>query len=184
MTEKEVTETSEAQIAVHWEEESYYTPRIGIIYSQDFVGFSGSACADRIVDSVSNILITMDSYYRGGKLLYHKEKADEAVTIAAKQGQVVEKVLVWQRYPGKYSARTPMVEGRDFFVNDILKDYYGARVEPVKMPAEAPLFLIYTSGTTGKRRVLASISNNRDVGDTMTLANPEIVDEIKKMVQG
>jgi acetyl-CoA synthetase len=34
------------------------------------------------------------------------------------------------------------------------------------------------------RRVLASISNNRDVGDTMTLANPEIVEEIKKMVQG
>jgi acetyl-CoA synthetase len=32
--------------------------------------------------------------------------------------------------------------------------------------------------------VLASISNNRDVGDTMTLANPEIVEEIKKMVQG
>jgi acetyl-CoA synthetase len=43
-----------------------------------------------------------------------------------------------------------MVEGRDFFVNDLLKQYYGARIEPVKMPAEAPLFLMYTSGTTGK----------------------------------
>jgi acetyl-CoA synthetase len=99
--------------------------RLGIIHSQVFGGFSGNACADRIVDSGSNVLITMDAYYRGGKLLDHKEKADEAVKIAAKQGQTVEKVLVWQRYPGKYSAQTPMVEGRDYFVNDVLKDYYG-----------------------------------------------------------
>jgi acetyl-CoA synthetase len=43
-----------------------------------------------------------------------------------------------------------MLEGRDYFVNDVLKDYYGQRIEPVPMPAEAPLFLMYTSGTTGK----------------------------------
>ncbi len=124
--------------------------RLGIIHSQVFGGFSGSACADRIVDSASHVLITMDAYYRGGKILDHKEKADEAVKIAAKQNQKVDKVLVWQRYPGKYSAQTPMVDGRDYFVNDLLKDYYGVRVDPVKMPAEAPLFLMYTSGTTGK----------------------------------
>ncbi len=124
--------------------------RLGIIHSQVFGGFSGNACADRIVDSGSTVLITMDAYYRGGKLLDHKEKADEAVSIAAKQNRKVDKVLVWQRYPGRYSAETPMVDGRDFFVNEVLKDYYGARVEPVKMPAEAPLFLMYTSGTTGK----------------------------------
>ena len=34
------------------------------------------------------------------------------------------------------------------------------------------------------RRVLAAISNNKDEGDVTTLANPEIVEEIKKMVQG
>jgi acetyl-CoA synthetase len=34
------------------------------------------------------------------------------------------------------------------------------------------------------RRVLASISNNMDVGDVTTLANPEIVEEIRQMVQG
>ncbi len=124
--------------------------RLGVIHSQVFGGFSGKSCADRIVDSGSEYLITMDAYYRGGKLIDHKEKADEAVAEAAKQGQTVKKVLVWQRYPGKYSAQTPMVEGRDVFVNDVVKKYYGKRVEPVKMPAEAPLFLMYTSGTTGK----------------------------------
>jgi acetyl-CoA synthetase len=124
--------------------------RLGVIHSQVFGGFSGKACADRIVDSGSRVLITMDSYYRSGALLNHKEKADIAVEEAKKDGQVVDRVLVWQRYPGKYSSKTPMVEGRDFFVNDLLKEYYGKRVDPVPMPAEAPLFLMYTSGTTGK----------------------------------
>jgi acetyl-CoA synthetase len=124
--------------------------RLGIIHSQVFGGFSGKACADRVVDSGSEILITMDAYFRSGKLLDHKEKADIAVAEAAKEGREIKKVLVWQRYPGKYSSKTPMVEGRDFFVNDLLKKFYGARIEPVKMPAEAPLFLMYTSGTTGK----------------------------------
>jgi acetyl-CoA synthetase len=124
--------------------------RLGIIHSQVFGGFSGKACADRIVDSGSHVLITMDAYYRSGQLIDHKEKADAAVAEAAMENQTVDKVLVWQRYPGKYSAQTPMVKGRDFFVNDLLKKYYGARIDPVPMPAEAVLFLMYTSGTTGK----------------------------------
>jgi acetyl-CoA synthetase len=125
--------------------------RLGVIHSEVFGGFSGRACADRIVDSGSNVLITTDAYYRAGNLLNHKEKADVAVDLAGKDGQKVDKVLVWQRYPGRYSAEeTPMVEGRDYFVNNLLKDYRGQRVEPVPMPAEAPLFLMYTSGTTGK----------------------------------
>ncbi|UCF94295.1 MAG: AMP-binding protein, partial [Desulfobacterales bacterium] len=124
--------------------------RLGVIHSQVFGGFSGKAAADRIVDSQSRVLITMDAYYRGGNLLDHKEKADQAVTAAAGDGQRVDQVLVWQRYPGKYSAATPMVEGRDFFVNEELKKFAGVRVEPEKVPAEDPLFLMYTSGTTGK----------------------------------
>ncbi len=124
--------------------------RLGIIHSEVFGGFSGKACADRIVDSGSNVLITIDGYYRGGKLLDHKVNADIAVEKAEKEGQTVDKVLVWQRYPGKYSSPTPIVDGRDYFVNDLLKDYRGKRIDPVPMPAEAPLFLMYTSGTTGK----------------------------------
>ena len=124
--------------------------RLGVIHSQVFGGFSGRACADRIIDSGSRVLITADAYYRSGTLLDHKQNADIAVDLAAKDGQVVDKVLVWQRYPGKASSPTAMVDGRDFFVNDELKNYYGARVEPEKMNAEDPLFLMYTSGTTGK----------------------------------
>jgi len=124
--------------------------RLGVIHSQVFGGFSGRACADRIVDSGSRVLITADAYYRSGTLLDHKQNADVACDLAEKDGQKVDTVLVWQRYPGKASSPTPMVEGRDVFVNDKLTEFYGARVEPEKMNAEDPLFLMYTSGTTGK----------------------------------
>jgi len=124
--------------------------RLGAIHSVVFAGFSGKACGERVSDSGSKVLISMDSYYRSGKLLEHKVKADEAVNTAEAEGQTVEKVLIWQRYPGKYSSETPLVEGRDFIANDIVKRYMGQKVEPVPMPAEAPLFLMYTSGTTGR----------------------------------
>jgi len=42
------------------------------------------------------------------------------------------------------------VKGRDYFIDELLADYRGKIVEPVSMPAEAPLFLMYTSGTTAK----------------------------------
>ncbi len=124
--------------------------RLGVIHSQVFSGFSGKACADRIQDSESRVLITMDAYWRVGQLIDHKEKADIAVKAAASLGQQVDKVLIWQRYPGKTASATPLVDGRDVVVNDLLGKFRGQRVEPVPMPAEAPLFLMYTSGTTGR----------------------------------
>ncbi len=124
--------------------------RLGVIHSVVFGGFSSSACADRIVDSSSRVLITMDAYYRAGRLLNHKAVGDEACELAEKEGQKVDTVLIWQRYPGKMSFESTLVEGRDVVVNEELKKYYGVRVEPEQMFSEDPLFLMYTSGTTGK----------------------------------
>jgi acetyl-CoA synthetase len=124
--------------------------RLGVIHSVVFGGFSPSACADRAVDSQSRVLITIDGYYRGGKWIDHKANADEAYDISIKEGHTIEKVLVWQRHPEKYSSSSPLVEGRDYSMNEVLKGYKRAKVAPVSMPAEAPLFLMYTSGTTGK----------------------------------
>ena len=124
--------------------------RLGVIHSVVFGGFSGNACGERIADSGSRVLITMDGYYRSGKLLDHKVKADEAVKTANKEGQEVEHVLVWRRYRDRNASEAPMVKGRDHFVDELLPAYRGKRVEPVQLPAEAPLFLMYTSGTTGR----------------------------------
>ncbi|MCL5117154.1 MAG: acetate--CoA ligase [Firmicutes bacterium] len=123
--------------------------RLGAIHSVVFGGFSGQACADRIVDSQSSVLVTIDGYYRNGKWLDHKEKADVAVQRAQEGGQNVDHVIIFQRDAGHYGG-SPLVEGRDALVQDLLPQYRGAKVDPEPMPAEDPLFLMYTSGSTGK----------------------------------
>ena len=124
--------------------------RLGVIHSVVFGGFSGEASGTRAADSKSHVLIYADSYYRSGKLVDHKSAADIAVDAAKRDGQEIEKVLVWRRHPGKYGSASPMVKGRDYFIDEALKDFRGKSVEPVSMDAEAPLFLMYTSGSTGK----------------------------------
>jgi acetyl-CoA synthetase len=124
--------------------------RLGVIHSEVFGGFSGAACGDRIADSGSEVLITIDGYYRNGDLLDHKIKADEAVATAEKAGHTIKKVLVFRRHHGGNASKAAWVKGRDFWVDELLANYRGQVVEPVSMPAEAPLFLMYTSGTTAK----------------------------------
>jgi acetyl-CoA synthetase len=124
--------------------------RLGVIHSVVFGGFSGEACGLRAADSGSRVLICADGYYRNGKWIDHKGAADVAVATARKEGQDIDKVLIWKRYPGKRMTEVPMVSGRDVFVDDAMKDYANRIVEPVSQDAEAPLFLMYTSGTTGK----------------------------------
>ncbi len=124
--------------------------RLGVIHSEVFGGFSGAACGQRMADAQSTVLITMDAYYRNGDLIDHKEKADQAIAEARKEGTEVEKVLVWRRIPGEYHSESPMVDGRDYFVNDLLENYSGQEVEPESLDANDTLFLMYTSGTTGR----------------------------------
>jgi acetyl-CoA synthetase len=124
--------------------------RLGIIHNQVFGGFSAKACAERMEDSGSQVLVTVDGYYRNGQVIDKKKEADITVEEAKKLGVDVKKVLVWRRHPGKYLSQSPMVEGRDFFVDEVVKQFRGKTVAPVSMDAEAPLFLMYTSGSTGR----------------------------------
>jgi acetyl-CoA synthetase len=124
--------------------------RLGIIHSEVFGGFSGEACGLRVADSQSRVLITMDGYYRSGKVIDHKRNADIAVSVAEQNGQKVDKVLVWPRLRDKSATTTPMVAGRDYDLRELMQGFAGHKVTPVSMPAEAPLFLMYTSGTTGR----------------------------------
>ncbi len=124
--------------------------RLGVIHSEVFGGFSGAACGQRMADAKSTVLVTIDAYYRNGDLIDHKMKADQAIEEARKEGTEVEKVLVWRRSPGEYHSDSPMVDGRDYFVNDLLEDYSGQEVEPESLAANDTLFLMYTSGTTGR----------------------------------
>src|ERR1700752_2562823 len=94
--------------------------RLGVIHSVVFGGFSGEACGMRAADSGSRVLIYADGYHRNGRWVDHKASADIAVKTAEKEGQHIDKVLVWRRYPEKYSSESPMIMERDFFINDVL----------------------------------------------------------------
>jgi len=124
--------------------------RLGVIHSEVFGGFSGHACGQRMADAESKVLVTIDAYYRNGELIDHKVKADDAIEEARKDGIEVEKVLVWRRIPGEYHSQSEMVEGRDFFIDELLESYRGEQVAPVSLEANDTLFIMYTSGTTGR----------------------------------
>jgi acetyl-CoA synthetase len=124
--------------------------RLGVVHSVVFGGFSGEACGLRAADSGSRILIYADGYYRNGKWVDHKGNADIAVETAKKEGQQIDKVLLWKRYPNHFRSESPMIMGRDYFIEDVLQDYRNHIVDPVSQDSEATLFLMYTSGTTGK----------------------------------
>ena len=97
--------------------------RLGVVHSVVFGGFSGEACGLRAADSGSRVLIYADGYHRNGKWVDHKASADIAVETAKKEGQTVDKVLIWKRYPGHFRSESPMIMGRDFFVDEVLKNY-------------------------------------------------------------
>ena len=124
--------------------------RLGIVHSVVFGGFSGEAAGLRAADSGSRVMIYADAYWRNGKLVDHKASADLAVRTAAAEGLRVDKVLVWRRRHGENLSKTAMVPGRDHYMDDLLENVRRAKVAPVSLDAEHPLFLMYTSGSTGK----------------------------------
>ena len=124
--------------------------RLGVIHSVVFGGFSGEAAGLRAADSGSRVMIYVDGYYRNGKVIDHKPSADIAFDMARKEGVTIEKILVWRRKLGQNLSSKPMVPDRDYYMDDLLKKFALAKVDPVSMDSTDPLFVMYTSGSTGK----------------------------------
>jgi acetyl-CoA synthetase len=117
--------------------------RIGVIFTVIFSGFSAENLAIRVNDLGAKMLVTVDGFYRRGRLVNLKEIADKALEIATS----CEKTIVVRR------AGIPvnMKEGRDVWMHELLRDVpYTAYVEPEKIASTEPLYVLYTSGTTGR----------------------------------
>jgi acetyl-CoA synthetase len=89
------------------------------------------------------------------------------------------------RMPEIYIALKPGIQPSREIHNRIVKaneDLIGK----IARPKEVYIVPDMPKTRSGKimRRVLASISNRRDVGDVTTLANPDVVEQIRHMVQG
>ena len=117
--------------------------RIGAVHSVVFGGFSADALGGRMLDCGTKMLICVDGYYRGGKVMRSKDNADEALESCPD----VENVIVVERA----KVGVDMKAGRDYWWDDVMgaediKPY----CPPEVMDAEDPLFILYTSGSTGK----------------------------------
>ena len=114
--------------------------RIGAPHSVVFAGFSAESLRDRMENAESKFLITVDGYYRRGKVLNHKQKSDEAVDQLD-----VTKVVVVKRGGNDIT----MVPNRDQWWHELMADA-DDYCKPAEIDSEDLLFLMYTSGTTGK----------------------------------
>jgi acetyl-CoA synthetase len=115
--------------------------RIGAIHSVVFGGFSAESLKNRILDCRSDIVITADGGYRGGRIVPLKQTTDEAL----KECPDVKTVVVLKRTGKDVS----LVAGRDKWWHDVVRGL-PLECEPEQMDAEDPLFILYTSGSTGK----------------------------------
>ena len=115
--------------------------RIGAIHSVVFGGFSAESLKNRIQDCGSEVVITADGGYRGGRVIPLKATTDAALL----ECPGVKAVVVLRRT----GLEVPMVAGRDRHWHDLVKDV-PLDCPPEEMDAEDPLFILYTSGSTGK----------------------------------
>ncbi len=114
--------------------------RIGAVHTVVFSAFSPESLQERLNDSGAKVLITADGYYRRGKAIDLKSKADRGV-----EGTGVEKMVVVRRLGSKINIK----EGRDVYFHEVVEKAE-TECEPEKVESNETLFILYTSGTTGK----------------------------------
>ena len=87
--------------------------------------------------------------------------------------------------PDLYVALKPGFSASDEISKKIMNALI-SEIGPIAKPRKVWIVPDMPKTRSGKimRRVLAALSNNNDVGDVMTLANPDVVELIKKQVQG
>ncbi|MGD9416456.1 MAG: acetyl-coenzyme A synthetase, partial [Desulfobacterales bacterium] len=87
--------------------------------------------------------------------------------------------------PDLYIALKPGKEASDELAKKI-SDAVCTEIGKIAKPRKVWIVTDMPKTRSGKimRRVLGAISNDKDVGDVTTLANPDIVEEIKKMAKG
>ncbi len=115
--------------------------RIGLVHSVVFAGFSADSLKERIIDCKAKLVITVDSFKRGGKSIHTKKIVDDAVS---KDCNFLENVIVFNNMKIEYKKTE-----RDLVWQDIIPKE-SVYVQPESLDSEALLFLLYTSGSTGK----------------------------------
>ncbi|UOY10509.1 acetate--CoA ligase [Methanonatronarchaeum sp. AMET6-2] len=114
--------------------------RIGAWHSIVFTAFSPNAVKQRMEDAGSKTLITIDGFYRRGKVIELKSQIGDVLEEVDAENCIVVK---------RAGTDAPMKEGRDVYFDEVMKEA-DSYCKPVEKEAEDTGFLLYTSGTTGK----------------------------------
>ncbi|GLC60387.1 hypothetical protein PLESTB_001606800 [Pleodorina starrii] len=123
--------------------------RIGAMHSVVFAGFSADSLAQRIVDCKGKMVLTASGVMRGTKPVLLKTIVDDAVKLAAKQGQPTTSVLCLEVATALRASVTPWNPSIDIWWHDAIPKQ-STVFPPTWLDAEDRSFLLYTSGSTGK----------------------------------
>jgi acetyl-CoA synthetase len=90
------------------------------------------------------------------------------------------------RVPEVYVALKPGVPHSGGVIEDKVREAIDTQIGKIARPRKVHVVPDMPKTRSGKimRRVLAAISNQMDTGDVTTLANPDVVEQIRVMVQG
>lgn len=115
--------------------------RLGAVHSVVFGGFAPHELAVRIDDARPDVIVTASCGVEPTRTVEYKPLVDAAI---ARAEHPPRHCVVVQRD----HHRCELIEGRDLDYATMMAT--AEPVDPVPVPATAPLYVLYTSGTTGK----------------------------------
>jgi acetyl-CoA synthetase len=163
-----------------------YNKKKGSTDWRDWPYFAGDG-AVQAEDGYYRILGRIDDVINvAGHRLGTKEIESAALTVSEVAEAAVVPVAdeIKGRVPDLYIALKPgTVASKELEMR--ISEAVVSEISPIARPRRVWLVPDMPKTRSGKimRRVLASISNNQDSGDITTLANPEVVEELRKMAK-
>lgn len=119
--------------------------KLGAVHVVVFAGYAAKVLAERMDDAKPKVVVTVDGFYRNGRVMGLKAIVDEALALQSDPG--VERVVVAHRA----NLVAPMTPGRDLWFEELVRRQ-PPEAPTALMEASDPLFMLHTSGATGRAK--------------------------------